>query len=111
MDTVMQVILIGGFALLLARWILVHKQFERLLREERPDLYQEHGKSGLFYMGGRAWIDFALRRGYRGIGSEALDRAGDALVRAYDRHYLVGALFFFIGWVLVSFAILFIGLW
>jgi hypothetical protein len=87
-----------GFGVTSVAWVLVHGTFLRLLRKERPDLADEcRGFDGMQ----PRWVDFALRRGYRGTGSEALDHAGDRLV-AWNNHlqgafalFLVAGAFFF----------------
>ena len=73
------------FAASFARWIFVHWRFWSILRHEQPVLSKKLSGIALASAGGLGWINFALERKYRGLGSKRLQRAGDALVNAYGK--------------------------
>lgn len=99
-------ILALAFGVTCLGWCLVHATFWRLLREDRPVLAEKcRGFEGMQ----PRWLDFALRRGYRGAGSARLERAGDRLVAwnsffkiAFVAFFLAGACIVAFGWLFAS---------
>ena len=78
-------VVIGVLVASLVRWVYVHWRFWSILRDEQPVLYKELSRVAFAHAKGLGWINFALERRYRELGSERLQKAGDALVNAYGR--------------------------
>jgi hypothetical protein len=80
-----ELIVYGVVAASFARWIYVHWRFWSILREEQPELSKKLSSIPFAGVRGRSWIDFAIAKKHRGLGSERLEKAGDALVNAYGK--------------------------
>lgn len=78
-------VVFGVLAASFARWIYLHWRFWSILRKEQPVLSKKLSKVAFANARGLGWINFALERKYRELGSERLQNAGDALVNAYGK--------------------------
>ena len=86
-------VVLGVLIASLARWIYVHWRFWSILRDEQPVLSKELSGVAFAHARGLGWINFALERKYRELGTERLQKAGDALVNAYGKFQMSWAFF------------------
>lgn len=92
----LQIVLIGVFAATVAHWLYAHWRFRSILRQEQPKLLEELSRDAFAFAKGRGWINFALERKYRALGSERLQKAGDSLVNAIRQFLTLLAIYFLI---------------
>ena len=77
----------------------VHFRFWKLLKSEAPEVYKKHSNfSPIRYVGGFAWLDYALQRKYLELKNNRITDAGELLCRV---HLGLGT---FVGYCLLAIA-------
>ena len=100
------ILVLSFFVASFTRWLFLHWRFRSILREEKPELARKLRGIGISYSSGSEWIDFALEKKYRNLGSERLEIAGDALVNAYGKFQVSWVLIWFFGSILFGVVLL-----